>query len=62
MLVNLTDDQVAVLETLLSETVRDMSHEIAATENPAFRARLMARRHLLEEVAHSLAARTAKIP
>jgi hypothetical protein len=54
MHLNLTEDQAGELRALLNETLRDMSHEIAATDNSQYRARLMARRHALEGVAGSM--------
>jgi Rv2632c-like len=54
MRVTLTDEEVAELEELVEETLRDMSYEIAATDNSQYRARLIARRRLLQSVVTSL--------
>ena len=54
MQVNLTDEQVLELGALVAESLGDMSHEIAATDNSRYRAQLVARRHLLEEAAAAL--------
>ena len=50
----LTIGQVQELSDLLEQALRDLSHEIAATENPRYRFRLKARRNLLREVAEAL--------
>jgi hypothetical protein len=54
MQVTLSTEQAEELQALVAETVRDMSHEIAATDNAEFRAGLIARRRTLEAVARSL--------
>jgi hypothetical protein len=54
MLINLTEIQAGELHTLLDETLREMSHEIAATDNSQYRTKLIDRRHALEEVTASL--------
>lgn len=54
MQVTLTDEQVLELGALVAESLGDMSHEIAATDNSRYRARLVARRQLLEEAAEAL--------
>lgn len=54
MQIYLTEDQTAELLALVSETLRDMSHEIAATDNSQYRVQLLARRRTLEGVAGSL--------
>ncbi|HTT87569.1 MAG TPA: hypothetical protein VMF60_09395 [Acidimicrobiales bacterium] len=50
MRLEITTEQARAVKGLLAEALRDMSHEIAATENPAYRAGLVARRQLLTEV------------
>ncbi len=44
MEVELTEEEVAELRVILDELLRDLSSEIAATENPTFRANLLERR------------------
>jgi hypothetical protein len=50
MKIELTDEQVAVLGDFLREALGDLSSEIAATDNPAYRDGLRARRVSLEGV------------
>jgi hypothetical protein len=50
----LTKEHAFALWALLDGSLREMSHEIAATDNAAFRARLVERRRQLAEVADSL--------
>jgi hypothetical protein len=50
MKIELTDEQVADLGELLRGSLGDLSSEIAATDNPAYRDRLRARRTSLEGV------------
>jgi hypothetical protein len=50
----LTDEQAQELRALLEGSLRDMSHEIAATDNPAYRTALFARRQLMSEIADQL--------
>jgi hypothetical protein len=50
MQLELTPEQAREMKVLLDQTLRDMSHEIAATDNPTYRGRLAARRRLLTEV------------
>ena len=50
MKVELTDEQVADLGNLLREALSDLSSEIAATDNAAYRVGLRARRVSLEGV------------
>jgi hypothetical protein len=52
----LTPEQVSEIATVIDATLRDMSHEIAATDNPRFRAQLVNRRNLLRSVADALPA------
>jgi Rv2632c-like len=52
--IRLTEIQASELLALLNENLREMSHEIAATDNGHYRMQLMDRRHALEEVAASL--------
>ncbi len=50
MRIELTDEQVSDLGTLLQGALGDLSSEIAATDNPAYRDGLRARRASLEAV------------
>jgi hypothetical protein len=50
MKIELTDEQVTDLGDLLQGALGDMSSEIAATDNPAYRDGLRARRASLEGV------------
>jgi hypothetical protein len=50
----ITKDQAEHLESLLDSYLSDLSHEITATDNPAYRERLRARRSRLAEVAEAL--------
>jgi hypothetical protein len=52
----LTPEQVSEIATVIDATLRDMSHEIAATDNSRFRAQLVNRRNLLRSVADALPA------
>jgi Rv2632c-like len=54
MNVVMTDEEAAELESVVGLALRDMSHEIAATEHPEFRARLVARRDLLRSAEAAL--------
>ncbi|HCU91890.1 MAG TPA: hypothetical protein DHU96_03805 [Actinobacteria bacterium] len=54
MELKLTKEQAGHLESLLDSYLRDLSHEITATDNPEFRAGLRARRARLAEVAETL--------
>ncbi|HUI02359.1 MAG TPA: hypothetical protein VLZ77_02375 [Acidimicrobiales bacterium] len=56
MQLDITTEQARAVKGLLAEALRDMSHEIAATDNPAFRGGLVARRQLLAEVDGALGA------
>ncbi len=51
MLLELTPEQVTELAALLPETLRELSHEIADTENARYRSGLLARRRVLQELA-----------
>jgi hypothetical protein len=46
----LSDDQAAELRSLLGTALRDLSHEIAATDNADFRAGLRESRDLLAAI------------
>ncbi len=50
----LTGEQASDLEEILAETLRDMSHEIAATDNAHFRAGLLDRRRRIQAIAEML--------
>ena len=50
MELTLTRDQASDLAEILAETLRDMSHEIAATDNAHFRAGLLDRRRRLRSI------------
>ncbi len=50
----LSEAQAAELRRVLAEVLGDLSHEIAATDNPGVRTNLVERRHLLQQVAESL--------
>ncbi len=50
MKIELTDEQASDLGDLLRQALGDMSSEIAATDNPAYREGLRARRGSLEGV------------
>jgi len=54
MNLTVTDAQARELRVLLEDSLREMSHEIAATDNAAFRSGLVDRRRLLSEVADEL--------
>ena len=54
MYVTLTDDQAVELLALITEALRDMSHEIAATDNSVYRRKLAFRRRQLDTVAQLL--------
>jgi Rv2632c-like len=57
MRLDLTPDQASEMEWLLKQTLGDMSHEIAATDNARYRAQLVDRRNSLRAVADELHAR-----
>ena len=54
MKLELTDDQGAELRILLDTALRDLSHEIAATDNADYRAGLRDRRDTLAAIRHEL--------
>jgi len=56
MRIELTDEQAADLRELLQETLGDLSSEIAATDNAAYREGLRRRRASLESVLDLLGA------
>jgi len=56
MLLELNDDEAAVLRDFLERHLGDMSMEISHTDSPAFRAALRLRRDTLRLIALRLAA------
>ncbi|HMK64027.1 MAG TPA: hypothetical protein VK386_10435 [Acidimicrobiales bacterium] len=46
----LTSEQAEELQDVLSVAVRELTHEIAATDNAGYRATLQKRRHVLAEM------------
>jgi len=50
----MSTSQADELQHLLESVLSEMSHEIAATDNAGFRAKLMARRTLLADLEHEL--------
>jgi hypothetical protein len=54
MNLTLTTEQVRELSDLLDTTLRDMSFEIAATENPGYRLQLNTKRDVLRDLADRL--------
>jgi hypothetical protein len=50
MQLTLTPDQASDLAEILTETLRDMSHEIAATDNAHYRAGLLDRRRRIQSI------------
>jgi hypothetical protein len=56
MKLEISQEQAREILTLLDDTLREMSHEIAATENPTYRSGLIARRQLLSEVERAMRA------
>jgi hypothetical protein len=50
----LTEEQAEELKALLEGALREMSHEIAATDNPEYRSALNGRRQILTAVADAL--------
>jgi len=50
MNLELTTEQAQELENVLELSLRELSHEIAATDNAGYRAELDARRHQQQEV------------
>ena len=55
MRLEISTHQAHELKTLLDEALRELSHEIAATDNPAYRSQLLARRGSLTGVAVAIA-------
>ncbi len=47
MNIHVTEEEAAELVSVVDLALRDMSHEIAATDNSEYRARLVARRDVL---------------
>jgi hypothetical protein len=56
MELNLSDEEVDELRVLLDQAIRDLSPEIAGTDNPAYRSGLRGRRELLREIRGRLGA------
>ncbi len=54
MRLTLTEQQASELEALGRVALREMSHEIAATDNSHYRAELVGRRHIIEEAVAAL--------
>jgi hypothetical protein len=54
MNVVMTDEEAAELGSVVVLALREMSHEIAATEHPEYRARLVARRDVLRSAEAAL--------
>jgi hypothetical protein len=54
MNLELNQQQASEVDSLIGSALRDMSHEIAATDNSQFRAQLVARRNVLRAVADAL--------
>jgi hypothetical protein len=54
MKLELTTDQAQELDDLLGMCLPDLSSEIAGTDNPEYRAGLIARRARLREIAETL--------
>jgi hypothetical protein len=54
MILNLNDDQHEALSNLISNSVADLSHEIADTDNWEYRAMLRGRRDRLREISGQL--------
>ena len=54
MELELNDDQARELHSLLGTVLGDLSHEIAATDNAAYREQLRQRRDLLTTIWHAL--------
>jgi hypothetical protein len=54
MRLELTQEQASELDILIDSTLRDMSYEIAATDNCRYRAKLIDRRNQLRAVADTL--------
>ena len=60
MKIELTDRDAAVLHGVLTTRLGDMSVEIAATDNPVFRASLRARRDAVRRVCELLSSAVAE--
>ncbi len=56
MLIELTDQEAAVLREYLDRIIGDLGMEIPATDSPGFREQLRTRRDALRNVRDSLAA------
>jgi len=54
MKLDITTEQAYEMRELLGQTLRDMSHQIAATENPEDRAKLTTRRRSLTQMAEAV--------
>jgi hypothetical protein len=59
MELQLDDEQARELRDLLADAIRELSSEIADTDNPAFQRKLRSRRQHLQGVAQQLASSTA---
>jgi len=62
MQLELTMDQAQELKTLLEQSLPELSHEIAATDNTVYRAELVAFRDRLVEVTEALSRLLAAAP
>jgi hypothetical protein len=56
MELTLSRNQAVVMVDVLTGILREMSHEIAATDNPHFRSGLLERRRTLQEVERAVRA------
>lgn len=54
MRVTLSEEQASELRGLAEVALREMSHEVAATDNSRYRAELIARRHRMQEAVKAL--------
>lgn len=59
MELRLDDEQARELRDLLADALRELSSEIADTDNPDYRRKLRSRRQHLQAVAQQLASNTA---
>lgn len=62
MHLELTTEQAQALNTLLEQSLRELSHEIAATDNAGYRADLSEYRERLVEVSGALGLRLTGAP
>lgn len=56
MHVTLTAEQATEMESLVEEALRELSHEIAATDDSRHRGQMVTRRHVVEQVLGALRA------